>query len=400
MINMHPKPGISGKTAVFAVLAVGSLNVLAGDIRSNYQHALNLSKTTAGKVFRQRVGPNWFAGNSKFWYRNDLPGGVREFILVDAEKGTRQSAFDHTRLAEALSAILQRKVDPGRIDIGNLDFDLSGPTMSFSCEGKPFTCDLQDYKMQQADGNSVPDSSLKSIGRIRPSRRTGPETSITFVNRRDNDIDIYWVNPERQRQHYANLKPGDEHRQHTYTGHVWLVLDDQDRTLGVYEATEEEDLVVIDSNSPVVLQPRRPRRSPQSDRSPDGKWRALIENNNLILRKLDDQSERPMTEDGTPEDYYAAPFYWSPDSRKLVVLKTKKADERKVNLIESSPEDQLQPRLHTFTYAKPGDKIDQPRPHLFDIEKAEEIDVSDELFANPWSISDIRWAPDSKRFTF
>ena len=29
-----------------------------------------------------------------------------------------------------------------------------------------------------------------------------------------------------------------------------------------------------------------------------------------------------------------------------------------------------------------------------------EIPSSDELFKNPWSISDVRWQPDSRRFTF
>ena len=50
--------------------------------------------------------PHWMAGDDQFWYRNDLADGAREFILVDAVKGTRQPAFDHARLAEALGKSL------------------------------------------------------------------------------------------------------------------------------------------------------------------------------------------------------------------------------------------------------------------------------------------------------
>src|SRR5689334_16912949 len=49
-------------------------------------------------VFKMRITPHWFDGNHRFWYRNDLPGGAKEFILVDAAGGTRRPAFDHARL--------------------------------------------------------------------------------------------------------------------------------------------------------------------------------------------------------------------------------------------------------------------------------------------------------------
>ena len=71
-----------------------------------------------------------------------------------------------------------------------------------------------------------------------------------------------------------------------------------------------------------------------------------------------------------------------------------------IHFIESSPRGQLQPKLHRMHYYKPGDKIPVPRPRLFDLEKLEQIEVSDTLFENAWSISELRWADDSSRFTF
>src|SRR6266542_6031020 len=35
-------------------------------------------------VFKDQVTPRWFHNNTRFWYRNELRGGAKEFVLVDA----------------------------------------------------------------------------------------------------------------------------------------------------------------------------------------------------------------------------------------------------------------------------------------------------------------------------
>src|SRR6266480_4835027 len=45
------------------------------------------------RVFKERISPHWFHHNMRFWYRNDLRDGAKEFVLVDAERGTRETAF-------------------------------------------------------------------------------------------------------------------------------------------------------------------------------------------------------------------------------------------------------------------------------------------------------------------
>jgi dipeptidyl aminopeptidase/acylaminoacyl peptidase len=144
------------------------------------------------------------------------------------------------------------------------------------------------------------------------------------------------------------------------------------------------------------IDPGQPK--PRSDRSPDGNWTAFIKDNNVYVRRMGGD-EFALSKDGKADDSYGSPFYWSPDSRKLVVLRTKRGEERKVYIVESSPRDQLQPKLHTLTYAKPGDVMPTSKPHLFDLAAKQEIPVSDELFPNPWSISRLRWHGDSSRFT-
>ena len=58
--------------------------------------------------------------------------------------------------------------------------------------------------------------------------------------------------------------------------------------------------------------------------------------------------------------------YWSPDSQHLVAMRHQPGTTAGF-MIESSPEDQLQPKLESYPYLKPGDDVPIARPHLFDV---------------------------------
>src|SRR5439155_21496162 len=99
----------------------------SGGTRADYARADSLRARTQNKLFRAKVEPHWFAGNTRFWYRNDLPGARREFVLVDASLGRRMPAFDHARLAAALTKATGRAVTPDRIPIEQLEFRETEP---------------------------------------------------------------------------------------------------------------------------------------------------------------------------------------------------------------------------------------------------------------------------------
>ncbi|OHB77631.1 MAG: peptidase S9 [Planctomycetes bacterium RBG_16_55_9] len=371
---------------------------------SDYQRALNLSETISNKVFKDRVSPHWFGNNTRFWYRNDLAEGKREFLIVDAENGIRKPAFDHERLASALSKAADQEIQAEKLALDRLTFDESGSSITFSHKDPLWKCDLSSYEIEATSRDVSPSSSLQPLRGPRSSRQTGRETSITFINRTKDDIEVYWLDSQRQRKHYATVASGDQHRQHTFAGHVWLVTDKDGKTLATFMAEEEPGDAVIDEDTVRQIanngEPRGPREPRARAQSPDGKWSALIKDHNLYVQNLETKEETALTEDGSEEDAYSNRFQWSPDSTRLVVLRTRKGDERKVYLIESSPEDQLQPKLLDYSYLKPGDQVEVNKPYLFDVVAKRQIAIPDELFTNPWSISDLRWAPDSSRFTF
>lgn len=126
--------------------------------------------------------------------------------------------------------------------------------------------------------------------------------------------------------------------------------------------------------------------------SPDKKWKAYIKNSNVYLAKTDDpKSEKQLSFDGSPGEFYSAWMYWSPDSKHFVSNRIRPGQKRTLILIESSPEDQLQPKLHTRDYLKPGDALNQKTPVVFNVETggAKAIDAS--LIQNQYSISAPAW---------
>jgi dipeptidyl-peptidase-4 len=385
-------------------LILTAQHVLAQGTRSDYERAMNLRETTANKVFKDRVRPHWMEDNKRFWYRNDLPDNKREFIFVDAEKAIRQRAFDHEKLADSLSKVVDQEVDAEKLAIDRLIFDETDSSLTFSYNNKWWKCDLSSYKIEATSRDESATSSLEPLRRWRPSRKNGAETTINFINRTDKDVDIYWIDTGRQRKRYATVAAGDQYNQHTFAGHVWLVTNKDGQPLLTFMAEEQAADAVIDEETIKEAanrsQQRGPRRLRPRAQSPDGKWSASIKDYNLYVRNLETDQETALTKNGTEENAYSERFYWSPDSAKLVVLRRLKGDDRKVYIIESSPEDQLQPKLHSYSYLKPGDKIPLDKPHLFHIADKQHITIPDELFPNPWSISEIRWSPDSSRFTF
>src|SRR5262249_17804156 len=96
------------------------------------------------RIYRDKVQAHWFADNNKFWYRNDLPGGRREFILVDAEQGTRRAAFDHQRVAKVLREKLNKEIDPERLPFEAIRFSDDGKSIRLIGE-ESWSISFEDY---------------------------------------------------------------------------------------------------------------------------------------------------------------------------------------------------------------------------------------------------------------
>src|ERR1700737_4976162 len=83
---------------------------------------------TTPLVFHAGVRPTWLP-DDRFWYRNVTADGS-EFVLVDAARGTRGPAFDHAKLAAALSWAAGANYNASHLPFTEFDLAADGKTIS------------------------------------------------------------------------------------------------------------------------------------------------------------------------------------------------------------------------------------------------------------------------------
>jgi Tol biopolymer transport system component len=69
-------------------------------------------------------------------------------------------------------------------------------------------------------------------------------------------------------------------------------------------------------------------------------------------------------------------------------------------LVDSTPDDQLQPTWRLIDYAKPGDALDVRTPHLVDATTGRVVPLDPTHFPTPWSIDRVHWSKDGSYATF
>jgi dipeptidyl aminopeptidase/acylaminoacyl peptidase len=387
-------------------------------------------------VFRDRITPHWFHDNTRFWYRNDLRDGAKEFVLVDTERGTRELAFDHAKLAKALSRAAGTEYRADKLPFESIDFTEDGRVVRFKTGEVGWRCDLASYEVREDPSNArVDPEQPKPATRAeapRRSTRTGEETFVTFANRTAGQVELFWLDTEGARQSYGQIAPGGEHRQHTFAGHVWLVVDAGATELLRIEAGTDTGRVEI-TGAPQrqqeqgrQTQPRRPRRSRDdaeraSDSSPDGRWTAFLKDHNVFIKSTDDSrrgendagqarqetrstppgeaKEIQLSTDGKEGLAYGR-LAWAPDSKTLVAWRIEPGERREVYLIQSSPPGGGRAKMTSRPYALPSDKFATYELNLFDVAGRKQTKPEVDRFEHEWLRPRLRWMSDGRRFAY
>lgn len=331
--------------AVALVLMSNSTMLPAQGTKADYERFDKIGGITGGKVFRTRVEANWLAGTKCFWYRNELGQGRKDFVFVDAAIGKRKAAFDHERLAKDLAKVTGKAFEAHKLPFDAIKYKKAdGDEKGFLEEAVYFQAVGKSWKINLKDHSLTEDTPRK--GKKVSALRGIPDP----------------------RQEASKL---------------------------VFSKSPESG---VETTLPHGKSADRELQCPQSPK--EEKLEAFIKDHNVWLRLGKGGEEVALTTDGEEGDGYQGNFQWSPDRKKLIGFRHKKAQERIVHFVESSPKDQLQPKLHSNRYLKPGDQIAQTKPHLFDIVGKKEVPLDETLFANPWNIGSYRWEKDSSRFTF
>ena len=376
---------------IILAIMLGTSAGLAEDVATKMQRADEFGKRGPSLLLRNEVRPYWSADGSCLVYRVNTGRNEHRFFRVDPASGEKSPAFDHVLLASSLAKGANQAADPNRLPIEPVE--VSAVAIRFRAFGKSWRCSLTDPQVLPDDLAPKGTELLDPETALRGTRRNGDATALTIENATPGEIEMFWIDGSGQRKSYGKLPAGQSFTQQTYAGHVWLVTDTDGQPLAGVETPDAPSLARVTGR--VQSQPR-----PKENLSPDGNWRALILNHNVVIEPTTSGASIALSTDGTESDCYTRPLQWSPDSKKLIAFRVKKVVPRKIHLVQSSPPDQLQPRLKTIDYPKPGDAIPQPMPHLFDVANSREIAIDPSLFDNPWEISESAWSNDSSEISF
>jgi dipeptidyl aminopeptidase/acylaminoacyl peptidase len=144
--HAHYSTGRAGLTAILLLASTGLVLAQPAPASSQPESPQARGGGAAQRgVYKARITPHWLANNTQFWYRNDLRGGAKEFVLVDAENGVRRPAFDHDKLAAALSKAASAEFKADHLPFSDIQFVEDGKSLKFEAAGKTWQCDLDSY---------------------------------------------------------------------------------------------------------------------------------------------------------------------------------------------------------------------------------------------------------------
>jgi dipeptidyl aminopeptidase/acylaminoacyl peptidase len=357
---------------------------------ADYQRAATLDEKANGLVINAPGAVTWIGNSNHFFYPRTVKEG-NEFIWVDAESHTKRPAFDHAKLAAAISAkaghaytAYQLPFAPqhgkGRRPVPfqtkPLTFVDNEQAIQFGTGGFLYKCTLADYVCTK--GDAIPHSQDD-----------------------DDDDDPYdksSLSPEGPGGDPVDGLPYEPASQDGDEGHYGRGK----HACGSSPSHEKKDVEAkarLGVGSPFADQ--LPAQPPEICASFDGKWEAFIQNFNVFLKPAGDHPAFALSTDGSEGNYYSLrSLAWSPDSKKLAAYHTRPGYDRQVMYIESSPKDQIQPKHMAVHYRKPGDPLAIAFPALFDIATRKEIEIDRALFPNPYSLSPPVWWKDGRAFTF
>jgi dipeptidyl-peptidase 4 len=107
---------------------------------ADYQRAEKFLPYNTRPLVFHGVRATWLHGD-RFWYRNAGPDGI-EFVMYDAARGARQAAFDHAKVAAALSAAAGKSYDAAHLPFMSFEFSEDEKEISFKLLGQDWKCDL------------------------------------------------------------------------------------------------------------------------------------------------------------------------------------------------------------------------------------------------------------------
>lgn len=348
---------IATPRALSVVFTVSSLlacqHAAAQGTLDDYRRAANVSTRFANLTTGVAQNETWIGTTHQAVYRVSVAGGTR-FVRVDADQWSKQPAFDHAAIARSMSAATGQQYTEITLPFATISMVDNGAAFEGDAAGARYRC-------------VIVTSACARTAEANAAGRGGRAGGAGFGR-----------NAPRCAGEVA--PPPGEPRAEVYSPDCTTIAFVQNYNIAIKPA------------------PSANATGGRGGRGANGASTASA-------------SYTMLSTDGSEADkYLASSIEWSPDSKKLVAYRQKPGYSRVPYYIQSSPTDQLQPKLVPYgqapgnfgggIYRKAGDVLDSNQPALFDIEAKKQLLIDRTLFPNPYAISRPVWRKDGSAYAF
>jgi len=130
--------------------------------RVDYARAEQFLPWNATKLaINAEVRPNWIAESDRFWFRRAGRDGAT-FMRVDPATGRSEPAFDHVRLAAALSQAAGAYYVHTTLPFETIEFVNDERAIQFDVAERRWTCDLTTYECIPGDKEELSKTDVRS----------------------------------------------------------------------------------------------------------------------------------------------------------------------------------------------------------------------------------------------
>lgn len=163
------KPAIKTLSALLFMIITTSA-MTAQDTAADYKQAETFLRPNVEKrIYRTQVIPHWINDTPRFWYKVNTRQG-KQFILVDTRKKQRKQAFDHEKLAKALSTLLGKTFQGDKLPFDSITFTGKGQNITFTVDKKTIayspktgTCKGVEQTQKDAFVSTSPDGKWEAL---------------------------------------------------------------------------------------------------------------------------------------------------------------------------------------------------------------------------------------------
>ncbi len=327
----------------------------------DYRRAATIGQRFANLTTGLVQAEAWIGQTNQAVYRVTVPGGA-QFVRVDADQWTKQPAFDHAAIARSLSTVASQQYTAITLPFAAISVVENGAAFEGDATGSRYRCMIATSSCSRVSGASTT-AGGQGGGGGGGGRGQGPSA------------------PRCTGQ--APLPPGQR---------VTDVFSPDCRTVAFIQ---NYNVAIRPAPAPAATGGGRGGRGGGGTGGGGGAAASFTS----------------LSTDGSEGDaYLATSIEWSPDSKKLVAYRQKAGYNRVPQYIQSSPTDQVQPKLVPYgqvpgnfgggIYRKAGDILDSNQPALFDIDTKRQILIDRSLFPNPYAISRPVWRKDNGAYSF